>query len=140
MADSSSPISGMSAVAASAMQAQQARMRVIAENMANADSVSKTAGGDPYRRQVAVFTPTTLPDGSQGVKMARVAQDQAAFRSEYQPGHPSADTKGYVKMPNVDPLVEALDMREAQRAYEANLNVIQTATSMESDTIALLNK
>jgi flagellar basal-body rod protein FlgC len=140
MADSSSPISGMSAVAASAMQAQQARMRVIAENMANADSVSKTAGGDPYRRQVAVFAPTTLPDGSQGVKMARVAQDQAAFRSEYQPGHPSADTKGYVKMPNVDPLVEALDMREAQRAYEANLNVIQTATTMESDTIALLNK
>lgn len=140
MADSSTQSAGTMSVAASAMLAQQARMRVIAENMANADSVSKTAGGDPYRRQVAVFSPVTLPDGSQGVKMSRVAQDQAAFRSEFQPGHPSADAKGYVKMPNVDPLVEALDMREAQRAYQANLNVIETLKTMESDTIAVLNK
>ena len=141
MADATNPPNNaMMSVAASAMQAQQARMRVIAENMANADSVSKTTGGDPYRRQVAVFTPTTLPDGSQGVKMARVAQDQTAFRNQYEPGHPAADAKGYVKMPNVDPLVEALDMREAQRAYEANLNVIETAKSMTADTIALLTK
>jgi flagellar basal-body rod protein FlgC len=69
-----------------------------------------------------------------------VAPDQTAFRNQYQPGHPSADAKGYVKLPNVDPLVEALDMREAQRAYEANLNVIETAKTMAADTIALLNK
>src|ERR1700749_4885452 len=100
----------MMSVAASAMQAQQSRMRVIAENLANADSVSKTAGGDPYRRQVPVFAPVTLPDGAQGVKMTRVAQEQAASRSQYQPGHPAADTKGYVKLPNVDPLTEAMDM------------------------------
>jgi flagellar basal-body rod protein FlgC len=130
----------MMSVAASALQAQQARMRVIAENIANADSVSKTPGGDPYRRQAPVFSPVTLPDGSQGVKMARVAPDQTAFHSQYQPGHPSADAQGYVKLPNVDPLVEALDMREAQRAYQANLNVIETAKSLASDTIALLNK
>ncbi len=130
----------MMSVAASAMQAQQARMRVIAENIANADSVSKTPGGDPYRRQTPVFAPVTLPDGAQGVTMTRVAQDQTAFHRQYQPGHPSADAKGYVKLPNVDPLVEALDMREAQRAYQANLNVIETAKSMANDTIALLNK
>lgn len=140
MADSTSQTSGTMAVAASAMLAQQARMRIIAENMANADSVSKTAGGDPYRRQVPVFQPVTLPDGEEGVRVARVAQDQSAFRTQYQPGHPSADAKGYVKLPNVDPLVEALDMREAQRAYQANLNVIETVKTMESDTIALLNK
>jgi flagellar basal-body rod protein FlgC len=141
MADATtSPSSAAMAVAASAMRAQQARMRVIAENLANVDSVSKTAGGDPYRRQVPVFSPVTLPGGMQGVQMTRVAQDQSDFRTQYQPGHPSADAKGYVKLPNVDPLVEALDMREAQRAYTANLNVIETAKTMASDTIALLNK
>jgi flagellar basal-body rod protein FlgC len=140
MADPTAPTNSLMSIAASAMQAQQARMRVIAENMANADSVSKTAGGDPYRRQIPVFAPVTLPDGSQGVKMSRVAQDQSAFRTEYQPGHPSADSKGYVKMPNVDPLIEAIDMREAQRAYQANLDVIETAKSMANDTIGLLNK
>lgn len=140
MADSTTPpTNAMMSVAASAMRAQQARMRVIAENLANADSVSRTPGGDPYRRQVPVFAPATM-DGGQGVKMTRVAEDQTPFRSQYQPGHPSADAKGYVKLPNVDPLVEAMDMREAQRAYQANLNVIETAKSMASSTIAILNK
>jgi flagellar basal-body rod protein FlgC len=140
VADPTSPNNAMMRVAASALQAQQARMRLIAENLANADSVSKTAGGDPYRRQVAVFSPVKLPDGSQGVKLARAAPDQTGFHNQYEPGHPAADTKGYVKLPNVDPLVEALDMREAQRAYQANLNVIEAAKSMTVDTIALLNK
>ena len=140
MADPTNATNGMMGVAASAMQAQQALMRIIAENLANSDSTSKTAGGDPYRRQVAVFEPVKMPDGSQGVKMRTVAPDQTAFHSLYQPGHPSADAKGYVKMPNVDPLIEAMDMREAQRAYQANLNVIETAKTITSDTIALLNK
>jgi flagellar basal-body rod protein FlgC len=140
MADSTSPTSGLMAIAASAMQAQQSRMRVIAENLANADSVSTAAGGDPYRRQVPVFAPVTLPDGEKGVQMSRVAADQTAFRSQYQPGHPSADAKGYVKLPNVDPLIEALDMREAQRAYQANLSVIETAKTMASETIAILKQ
>jgi flagellar basal-body rod protein FlgC len=140
MADASTPpTNAMMSVAASAMRAQQARMRVIAENLANADSVSRSPGGDPYRRQVPVFAPVTV-DGAQGVKMSRVAEDQTPFRSQYQPGNPSADAKGYVKLPNVDPLVEAMDMREAQRAYQANLNVIETAKSMASSTIAILNK
>jgi len=140
MADPISPADAAIAAAASALRAQQSRMRVIAENMANVDSVSKTAGGDPYRRQIAVFTPVQLPNGVQGVAMTRIAPDPAAFRTEYQPGHPSADAKGYVKLPNVDPLMEAMDMRDAQRAYEANLNVIDTANAMQASLISILQK
>ncbi len=127
------------AVAVSALRAQQGRMRIIAENLANADSTSKTPGGDPYRRQAPVFTPTRVA-GGQGVKMGKVEMDQTEFRQEYEPGHPSADAKGYVKLPNVNSLVEALDMRQAQRAYEANLNVIETARSMDLRTLDLLKK
>ena len=139
MADTRSLSGVAQAVAVSALRAQQSRMRVIAENMANADSTAKVAGGDPYRRQVPIFRPVNV-DGGQGVKMVRVDPDRSAFKSEYDPGHPSADIKGYVKMPNVDPLVEALDMREAQRAYEANLNVIETARAMDNRTLDLLRK
>lgn len=127
------------AIATSALRAQQARMRIIAENLANANSVSTTAGGDPYRRQAPIFEPTKV-SGGMGVRMARVEPDKTAFKSDYQPGNPSADAQGYVKMPNVDPLVEALDMREAQRAYEANLNVIETARSIEMRTLDILKR
>ena len=134
------PVSGVAqAIAASALRAQQARMRIIAENLANADSTSKTPGGDPYRRQAPVFEPTKV-QGAKGVRMSKVEPDQTEFRTEYEPGHPSADDKGYVKLPNVNSLVEALDMREAQRAYEANLNVIETARAMELRTLDLLKK
>ena len=134
------PMSGATqAIAATALRAQQARMRVIAENMANANSVSRDAGGDPYRRQVPVFTPIRT-DGGQGVPVARVEPDRKDFRNVYDPGHPSADAAGYVKLPNVDTLVEALDMKEAQRAYEANLNVIETARAMEMRTLDILKK
>ena len=134
------PVSGSAqAIASSALRAQQARMRIIAENLANANSTSKTAGGDPYRRQTPIFQATRI-DGGLGVRMAKVEPDQSDFKTEYEPGHPSADAKGYVKLPNVDSLVEALDMREAQRAYEANLNVIETARAMEMRTLDLLKK
>src|SRR5918998_4778681 len=128
-------------VAASALRAQQSRMRVIAENIANANSTSSTPGGDPYRRQVVVFQPDMKASaGADGVKIARVAPDMKDFRMTYDPGHPAADEKGYVKLPNVDTLVEALDMREAQRAYEANLNVIETARAIESRTLDIIRK
>ena len=134
------PVSGVAqAIAASALRAQQGRMRIIAENLANADSTSKTPGGDPYRRQAPVFEPTKVA-GAKGVRMAKVEPDQTDFRQEYDPGHPSADAKGYVKLPNVNTLVEAMDMREAQRAYEANLNVIETARAMEMRTLDLLKR
>jgi flagellar basal-body rod protein FlgC len=134
----SQPMAAMS-VAASALRAQQGRMRVIAENIANANSTATTAGGDPYRRQVPIFRPTKV-QGAEGVQMVRVDPDQSDFKTEYDPGNPAADARGYVKLPNVNSLVEALDMKEAQRAYEANLNVIETARVMESRTLDILKK
>ncbi|MBL8555553.1 MAG: flagellar basal body rod protein FlgC [Phenylobacterium sp.] len=134
------PTAGVAqAIAASALRAQQARMRIIAENLANADSTSKTAGGDPYRRQEPIFEPVKVA-GAKGVRMSKVEPDQSDFRQEYDPGHPSADAKGYVKLPNVNSMVEALDMRAAQRAYEANLNVIETSRQMDLRTLDLLKK
>jgi flagellar basal-body rod protein FlgC len=127
------------AVAAGALKAQQSRMRVIAENIANAQSTATTAGGEPYRRQVPVFQARDL-DGATGVVLAEVRADQSDFRRDYDPSHPAADAEGYVLRPNVDTLVEAMDMREAQRAYEANLNVIETARSMEMRTLDILKR
>src|SRR5437763_1907283 len=127
-------------VAASGMRAQQARMRIIAENLANSDSTAKTPDADPYRRQAPVFRPTEVDGGGEGVRMVRVAPDMTAFRMQYQPGHPAANATGYVKLPNVDPLVEALDMRAAQRAYEANLSVIENTRSMQLRILDLLKK
>ncbi len=128
------------AVASSALKAQQARMRVIAENIANANSTSATKGGDPYRRKVPVFEPIKLGNDAQGVRMTRANPDQTEFKVEYEPGHPSANAEGYVKLPNVDTLIEALDMRAAQRAYEANLNVIETSRAMEMRTLDILKR
>ena len=139
MADPVQPSNLSMAVAATALQAQQARMRVIAENLANADSTAQTPGGDPYRRQVPVFQPMTVA-GAKGVSMARVVSDQTQFGSEYAPGHPAADAKGYVKLPNVNPMLEAIDMRDAQRAYQANLSVIETAAEMDNATLSIIKK
>src|SRR4051794_39963300 len=139
MADVRNTAATAQAIAASALRAQQGRMRIIAENLANANSTSKVKGGDPYRRQEPVFEPTPVA-GGMGVRLSRAQPDTAAFKLQYDPGNPSADAKGYVKLPNVDPLIEALDMRQAQRAYEANLNVIDTARTMEMRTLDLLKR
>ena len=127
------------AVAASALKAQQSRMRVIAENIANAQSTALTPGGEPYRRQIPVFQAREI-NGMTGVTLAEVRPDQGDFNSEYDPSHPAANAQGYVLRPNVNTLVEAMDMREAQRAYEANLNVIETARSMDTRTLDLIKK
>ena len=126
-------------IAGSGASANLKAQATLSHNLANANSTSKTPGGDPYRRQAPVFEPTKVA-GAQGVRMARVEPDSSDFRTEYEPGHPSADAQGYVKLPNVDSLVEALDMREAQRAYEANLNVIETSRAMDARTLDLLKK
>jgi flagellar basal-body rod protein FlgC len=139
MADPVNPTSTAQAVAVSALRAQQARMRIIAENLANSNSTAKTPGGDPYRRQAPVFQ-TKKVAGAQGVTMTRAEGDKTPFNMVYEPGNPSADAKGYVKTPNVDPLIEAMDMRDAQRAYEANLNVIETARAMDQRTLDLLKR
>jgi len=139
MPDPVPPRNSAMAVAASALKAQQSRMRVIAENIANAQSTAQVAGGEPYRRQIPVFQAREI-DGVTGVALAEVRPDQGDFRSEYDPSHPAANAEGYVLRPNVDTLIEAMDMREAQRAYEANLNVIETARTMEARTLDLIKK
>lgn len=126
-------------VSASGLRAQSLRMRVIAENLANQDSVSETAGGDPYRRKVATFrAEVNRTTGATEVQVRNVAADRSAFGRVYQPGNPAADTAGYVLKPNVNGLIEAADMKAAQRSYEANLNAIEAAKSLTMRTIDLL--
>jgi len=126
-------------IAASGLKAESGRMRVISENLANADSTAKTVGGDPYRRKIVTFDSQIDPDlDARTVSLGRIQRDSTAFKLEYDPGNPIADAKGYVKMPNVNPLVEQMDMREAQHAYEANLNVISAARRMISRTLDIL--
>jgi flagellar basal-body rod protein FlgC len=126
-------------VSSSGMKAQSLRMRVIAENMANADSTGLTPGDMPYRRQVVTFAnELDKASGATMVKVAEVSRDPSQFVRKYMPGHPSADADGYVLTPNVNTLVETMDMREAQRSYEANLNVIEVSRMMLMRTIDML--
>lgn len=126
-------------ISAAGMKTQGSRLRVIAENMANADSLGKAPGDDPYRRQVMTFKNTldrTL--GLETVKVDRVIGDPSEFALRYDPNHPAADDQGYVKLPNVNTLIEMSDMREAQRSYEANLKVIEASRTMLTRTIDIL--
>lgn len=127
------------AISAAGMRAQGARLRIISENLANANSTAPTPDDLPYRRQTIAFRNVFDREmGANMVRIANVGRDPTEFRREYQPGHPSADPEGYVLMPNVNLLVEMMDMREAQRSYEANLNVVELSKSMVMRTIDLL--
>ncbi|MGE3145151.1 MAG: flagellar basal body rod protein FlgC [Pseudorhodoplanes sp.] len=127
------------AIAASGLRAQAGRMRIIAENLANADSTAQTPGADPYRRKIPTFvSEMDRALGANLVTLGRVKPDSSDFQLKYQPGHPSADADGNVKYPNVNPLVEMTDMREAQRSYEANINVIGATRRMLQRTIEIL--
>lgn len=126
-------------VAASGLKSQSGRMRVIAENIANADSTADKPGADPYRRKVPTFARHFDRElQASVVDLGRVRTDQTAFRTKLEPGHPAADDKGEVKLPNVNALVETVDMREAQRSYEANLNLITATRRMISRTLDIL--
>ncbi len=126
-------------LAAMGMRAQGTRMRVISENMANAETTSLNPGGDPYRRQLVTFeTELNRSNDMKEVRVNDIINDDSAFRIKYDPGHPAADDEGYVKLPNVNTLVEMMDMREAQRSYEANLGIIDMTRSMLTRTIDLL--
>jgi flagellar basal-body rod protein FlgC len=128
------------AIAASGLKAQSGRMRVISENIANADSTAQRPGGDPYRRKIASFSAEVDRSlEANVVGLGRIQPDRTDFRTKYEPGHPAADQKGYVKYPNVNPLVEMTDMRDAQRSYEANLNVIGATRRMIQRTLAILS-
>ncbi|AVX04087.1 flagellar basal-body rod protein FlgC [Maritalea myrionectae] len=126
-------------IAATGLHAQSARMRIIAENMANSSSAAKEPGQDPYRRKVPTFEAVYNNELSANeVKIGRVAYDQSDFQSRYEPGHPAADERGYVLYPNVNSLIETMDMREAQRTYEANLNVVSVTRQMLGGTLDIL--
>lgn len=126
-------------IAATGLHAQSARMRVIAENLANADSAGKTPGEDPYRRKIPTFKAVMDTElGATKVEIGRIAYDQSDFTSRFEPGHPAADATGYVRYPNVNSLIETMDMREAQRSYEANLNVVTVTRQMLGSTLDIL--
>ncbi len=139
MANDVSDFARSMGIATSGLRAQAGRMRVISENIANADSTAPTAGGDPYRRKVPTFASTL--DRSLDAKVVSLGQikpDQSDFRVKYEPSNPAADASGNVKYPNVNPLVEMTDLRDAQRSYEANLNVITATRRMIQRTLDIL--
>ena len=126
-------------IAASGLRSQAGRMRVIAENIANADSTAQKPGADPYRRKVPTFrAEIDRTVDATVVGLGRIRTDSSEFRSKYEPGHPAADPNGYVKYPNVNSLIEMTDLKEAQRSYEANLNVIGATRRMLQRTIEIL--
>lgn len=126
-------------IAASGLRAQSGRMRVIAENIANANSTAQTANGDPYQRRITTFRSVFDHElQAQVVQLGRVQVDNSDFVTRHEPGHPAADERGNVKYPNVNSLIESVDMREAQRSYEANINVINATRRMVMRTLDLL--
>lgn len=126
-------------ISARGMQAQTARLRVIAENLANQDTTGSSPGAQPYRRKTISFANQLDRGlGMEVVKVRRIDHDKSELPLRYDPGHPAADTSGYVRTPNVNSMIEVMDMREAQRSYSANLAVMQSARSMISRTIEML--
>ena len=126
-------------ISASGMRAQGDRLRVVAENIANAGSTAVTPGGEPYRRKVIFFK--NVLDRELGVSKVEVDKrgfDDSPFNLKYEPFHPAANEQGYVQYPNVDTITEMMDMREARRGYEANLNIIEVSKAMLNQTLALL--
>ena len=126
-------------VAASGLTAQSERLRIVSENLANAQSTGDTAGSNPYQRKTIVFSAELDRSvGASTVNVSSIDRDRSAFPLEYLPGHEAADANGYVKMPNVNVLVEMADMTEANRSYEANLQVVKQARDLISLTIDLM--
>jgi flagellar basal-body rod protein FlgC len=126
-------------ISSAGMDAQTSRLRVIAENLANQDTTGSSPGADPYRRKTVTFAQTLDPAiGTPTVSVKKISPDMSDFTLKYDPSHPAANAQGYVKMPNVNSFVELMDMREAERSYSANLNVMQVTRSMLTRTIDML--
>ncbi len=135
----SSDITSIFAIAGSGLQAQSERMKIVAQNIANADSTGTHPGQKPYQRQVVTFkNEFDKALGAHKVKVSGVRKDNSPFLKKFDPTNPAADNEGYVLKPNVKTVMEGMDMREAQRAYEANLNVIDASRMMLLRTIDLL--
>ncbi len=126
-------------ISAAAMKAQGTRLRVISENIANADSLAQEPGGSPYRRKIVTFKNELDRNiGVRTVAVDKIKTDNSQFDKRFDPNHPAADADGYVLIPNVNTLIEMMDMKEAQRSYEANLNVIKSSKAMLQGTIDIL--
>ncbi|SDF35173.1 flagellar basal body rod protein FlgC [Limimaricola pyoseonensis] len=133
------PLKSITAIAASGMRAQGERLKVVAENVANANSTGDSPGADPYRRKTISFAEMLdRESGSSMVEVDRIGRDKADFALLYDPAHPAADAQGMVKMPNVNPILEMSNMREASRSYEANLNMYEAGRRMRSQILDLL--
>jgi len=127
-------------IASAGLAAQEERMRVVAENIANADSTGRTPGELPYRRKMLVFGDVLNKElGINTVQVVKRTYDMSDFNRKFDPAHPAADAQGYVLKPNVDPILEMVDLREARRAYEANLSVVQTTRAMEQRTNSIIS-
>lgn len=132
-------LSASSKIAAHGMKAQATRLRVISENLANVNSTSEVPGGEPYRRKLITFRNSLDRElEANTVKVKKIYDDKTELGTRYDPAHPASDANGYVLTPNVNPLIEMMDMREAQRSYEANMNVITTSRQMMMKTLELL--
>lgn len=126
-------------ISASGMDAQAQRLRIVAENLANQDTTGSTPGADPYRRKTITFAEHVDNDTDRStVDVQEIGRDMSDFQKKYDPSHPAANAQGYVKISNVDSMVEMMDMREAERSYEANLNTMQSTRTMLSRTLDLL--
>ncbi|MCL4765794.1 MAG: flagellar basal body rod protein FlgC [Hyphomicrobiaceae bacterium] len=133
------PLQASLRIAGSGLEVQSKRVRIVSENLANAHSTGSVSGADPYIRKTISFeSEMDRVSGANLVRVDRIDLDRSPFRTEHDPGHPAADADGYVKLPNVNVLVEMADMREANRSYEANLQVIRQTREMISMTIDLL--
>ncbi|TFF21794.1 flagellar basal body rod protein FlgC [Jiella endophytica] len=133
------PIISSLKIASSGLSAQSTRLRVVSENIANANTTGNAAGADPYQRKTVTFgQELDRLTGADLVKVSQVSRDNSPFVIEHDPGNPAANAEGYVKMPNVNMLVEMADMREANRSYEANLQVVKQARELINMTIDLL--
>ncbi|RVV96889.1 flagellar basal body rod protein FlgC [Mesobaculum littorinae] len=132
-------LKSIASIAASGMRAQGERLKVVSENVANANSMSTEPGGDPYRRKTISFAEAVdRASGSSMVAVAAVSRDMSEFELSYDPAHPAADEQGFIKMTNVNPLLEMANMREASRSYEANMNMFEAGRDMRNRMIDLL--
>ena len=133
------PLSAAMKIAGSGLEAQSTRLRIVSENIANARSTGDTPGAEPYRRKTITFgQQMDRASGVETVGVKKVGVDEGEFSTEFDPSNPAANEKGVVKLPNVNILVEMADMREANRAYEANLQTIKQSRDLISQTIDLL--